>query len=102
MAERLHLKQTQSHDGGLRVVPPLKAIDKARGDGNDVLESAAEGDARDVIDDLNPEVIGRKGALPESTVDGVRGTDSRLGEAIPGDWRADGSVDELRREAETV
>lgn len=56
LAEFHHLEQANTHDGRLGVVAPAEAGDEAGGEGDDVFQGAAEGDARDVGDDGDVEV----------------------------------------------
>lgn len=62
-----HLEQADAHDGCLRVVAPAEAGDEAGGEGDDVFEGAAEGDAGYVVHDGDVEV----GAVEECFDGGV-------------------------------
>jgi len=56
LAEFHHLEQADAHDGRLGVVAPAEAGDEAGGEGDDVFQGAAEGDAGNVGDDGDVEV----------------------------------------------
>ena len=60
-----HLEQSDTHDGCFCVVAPAQTGNEAGGDGDDVFEGAAEGDAGDVVDDLDVKV----GAVEEGSDD---------------------------------
>ena len=56
MPESDHFDQTDPHDGCLGVVSPLQARDESGGYGDDVFESAGQGNGGDVRDEPDVEV----------------------------------------------
>ena len=69
-SELHHLEEADAHDGRFGVVAPAQAGDEAGGEGDDVFEGAAEGDAGDVGDEAHVEVGAVEEGLEEGVVDG--------------------------------
>src|SRR5207244_471685 len=55
-----HLGQASRHEAGLPVVPEAEAVGRARGNRDDVLESAAQLDAEDIPVRVQPELAPRE------------------------------------------
>ena len=75
VTEADHLHQTNTHDGRLGVVTPAHTDDPAGGNGNHVLQSTANGDTGDIVDDTDVEVRAVEQRLQHSVIHGrvVRG-----------------------------
>ncbi|KAH0558769.1 hypothetical protein GP486_004592, partial [Trichoglossum hirsutum] len=65
-----HLEETHAHDGCLRIVAPVHAVDEAGSDGDDVLEGAAEGHTGDVGHNVDLEVFAVEEGFHHIMVDG--------------------------------
>jgi hypothetical protein len=86
-AEPSHLLQTDTEDGGLGVSTETETVDETGREGDDVFQSAREGDTRDVGDAVDVEDRGGvEDGVPQLGVDRRGGSNSGLAELSLGDW----------------
>merc|ERR1711957_623247 len=78
------LLETYPDDGGLGVAPQPKAVAEARAEGDDVLECAAQLDARHVVDGADAEGGAVEKLLEDLAVGLALEADRRLAELVLG------------------
>lgn len=70
LSELLHLHQSHTHHGRLRVITPPKPVDETRGESDNVLEGSTQGHARDIVHHTDVEVGSVEKVLHDAVVDG--------------------------------
>jgi len=70
VTEANHLQQADAHHGSLGIVTPAHAVNPASGQGNDVLQSTADGCTSDVAHHTDVEVVAVEQRLESDMVDG--------------------------------